>query len=80
MMVCDHRMSPSLHLKQLLQAVNVNSQSCEEQLSQRSMQSMNNYLRLINHRLRSNCDDDVETRDTVSELLQFIHRHVSDAN
>lgn len=71
-------MSSSLHLKQLLQTVNVNPELCDDQLRQRSMQSMNNYLRLINHRLRMKCDDDMNTRDTVAELLQFIHRHVCD--
>jgi hypothetical protein len=77
LLVPNHSMSSSLHLKQLLHAVNVNTESCDVQLKQRSMQSMNNYLRLINHRLRMKCDDDVDTRDTVAELLQFIHRHVS---
>ena len=67
----------SKHLKNILRGGNIDMSNVDDSLNDRAVRNMNNYIRLINYRLNfDHKDADEKQNSDVSELLNFIHRHV----
>ena len=71
-------MPESKKLNHLLRQANIVSSTPEQvqsQLQQRAAYNMNNYLRLMMHRLDQVMDVNEESEDRVKQLLSFIARN-----